>query len=191
VNLDLLDQDLSAVLTEGRLLAAELDRSFGRLSGRQVNWKPSEADWSIGQCVDHLVISNRPYVPIIEAIVQGRKRTTLWERVPLLPRFFGPFIIKALHPDSPRKVQARKRFLPSRSAIDPGIVGTFLEEHGRLMTLMEATRGLEIDRITITSPILAAITYSVMDAYRIIVVHEQNHFVQARRVLESRGFPDA
>jgi hypothetical protein len=28
-----------------------------------------------------------------------------------------------------------------------------------------------------------------MDACRIIVVHEQNHFVQAMRVLESEGFP--
>jgi hypothetical protein len=28
-----------------------------------------------------------------------------------------------------------------------------------------------------------------MDAYRIIVVHEQNHFVQARRVMEWPAFP--
>jgi len=28
-----------------------------------------------------------------------------------------------------------------------------------------------------------------MDAYRIIVVHEQNHFVQARQVMEVSGFP--
>jgi hypothetical protein len=27
-----------------------------------------------------------------------------------------------------------------------------------------------------------------MDAHRIVVVHEQNHFVQAQRVLESAGF---
>jgi hypothetical protein len=33
------------------------------------------------------------------------------------------------------------------------------------------------------------ITYSLMDACRIIVTHEQNHFVQATRVLESPGFP--
>ncbi len=33
------------------------------------------------------------------------------------------------------------------------------------------------------------VTYSLMDAYRIIVVHEQNHFVQAKRVMEWPGFP--
>jgi predicted nucleotidyltransferase len=33
------------------------------------------------------------------------------------------------------------------------------------------------------------ITYSLMDAYRIAVVHEQNHFVQATRGLEVPGYP--
>ena len=41
----------------------------------------------------------------------------------------------------------------------------------------------------VTSPVLRFVTYSLMDAYRIIVVHEQNHFVQTTRVMESPGFP--
>ena len=56
---------------------------------------------------------------------------------------------------------------------------------------MEATHGLDLNSITITSPVSRLITYSLMDAYRIIVVHEQNHLVQPRRVMESPGFPGA
>ena len=89
MNFDLLDRNLSTVLAEGRLVATEADRTFGHLSARQVNWKPSETEWSIGQCFDHLVISNRAYVPIFEAIVHGRKRTRIWERMPLLPASSG------------------------------------------------------------------------------------------------------
>jgi hypothetical protein len=54
---------------------------------------------------------------------------------------------------------------------------------------MEATRRLDLDAITITSPVVGFITYSLMDDYRIIVAHEQNHFVQASRVMTSPGFP--
>ena len=54
---------------------------------------------------------------------------------------------------------------------------------------MEGTRGLELERITITSPVVRLITYSLMDAYRLVVVHEQNHFVQASRLLQLPGFP--
>lgn len=38
--------------------------------------------------------------------------------------------------------------------------------------------------IVITSPVVRQVTYSQMNAYRITVVHEQNHFVQATRVME-------
>jgi hypothetical protein len=49
---------------------------------------------------------------------------------------------------------------------------------------MEATRGLDLQGIVMTSPVVRQITYTLMDAYRIIVVHEQNHFVQAKQVME-------
>jgi hypothetical protein len=44
-------------------------------------------------------------------------------------------------------------------------------------------------RTVVTSPVTAVATYSLLDAYRIIVGHERKHFEQARRVAESEGFP--
>jgi hypothetical protein len=189
VNFDLREHGLDTVVAEGRLVAAEAARTFGQLSPRQINWKPGPADWSIGQCFDHVIVSNQPYFGIVEEIVRGRKRASLWERLPVLPAICGRLIIGVLHPDSSRTAKARKRFLPSESAIDAGIVQAFVAQQDRLIGLMEATRGLDLDGIVVTSPVLAVTTYSLMDAYRIIVVHEQNHFVQVRRVLDTPGFP--
>ena len=189
MNFDLREQGLETVLAEGRLVAAEAARAFGGLSPRQINWKPGPVDWSVGQCFDHLIVSNRPFFAIIDEIVRGRKHASLWERVPVLPAISARLIIGVLHPDSSRTAKARKRFLPSESAIDPGIVQEFVAQQDRLIGLMEATRGLDLDDIVITSPVLAVMTYSLMDAYRIIVVHEQNHFMQAKRVLDTFGFP--
>ena len=105
------------------------------------------------------------------------------------PRLFGRVLIDTLRPDSGRRVKARPAFYPSSSDIAPTIVAAFLEQQARLMGLMDASRGLDLDRIVITSPVAGFVTYSLMDACRIIVVHEQNHFVQAQRVTESPGFP--
>jgi hypothetical protein len=189
LNYDLQKADLSTVLAEGRLLADETKRAFSTLSATHINWKPSEGEWSVGQCFDHLIISNRPYFSIVDEILQGRKRPRPWERMPLLPALFAKLLINTLRPDSGRKVKARKAFYPSRSQIDPAIVTSFLDQQDRLLHLMEASRGLDLEGITITSPVSSLITYSLMDAYRIVVVHEENHLVQARRVLEMPGFP--
>src|SRR5262249_35096481 len=177
MNYNLRDSDLPTVLAEASIVADETRRVFGRLSGEQLNWKPSEGEWSIGQCFDHLVISNRPFEPIFEEILAGRYRRRLWARVPILPSLFGGLIIDALRPDSGRKVKARPAFYPSSSDIAPAIITRFLEQQGRLQRLLEASRKLDLDAITVTSPVARFITYSLMDACRIIVVHEQNHFV--------------
>ena len=58
--------DLSTLLAEGRQVTDETYRAFRQLSAEQINWKPSEDEWSIGQCFDHLIISNRPFLTIIE-----------------------------------------------------------------------------------------------------------------------------
>jgi DinB family protein len=189
MNYDLQHSDLSTVLAEGRLVASETRSAFGQLSAEQINWKPSEGEWSIGQCFDHLIISNRPYLSVIEEIREGRRRHRAWERVPLLPRFFGKLLIGTLRPDSGRKVKARPAFYPSTSHIPAAIITSFIEQQDRLLNLIEATRRLNLDGITMTSPVVRFITYSLMDAYRIIVVHEQNHFIQARQVMELSGFP--
>lgn len=189
MNYDLQDSDLSTILAEASLVADETKRVFGRLSGEQVNWKPSESEWSIGQCFDHLIISNRPYEQIFEEILAGRRRQRVWERMPLLPGVFGRLLINTLRPDSGRRVKARPAFHPSSSHIAPAIIATFLEQQQRLLRLMEASRELDLEGTTITSPVLRFVTYSLMDACRIIVAHEQNHVVQATRVREAQGFP--
>jgi DinB family protein len=189
LNYNLRDSALPTVLAEAALVAAETQRMFGRLSGAQVNWKPGEGEWSIGQCFDHLIVSNRPFESIFEAILARRYRRRLWERVPLLPGVFGGLLINALRPDSGRKVKARPAFYPSSSPIAPTIIASFLEQQTRLVRLMETSRSLDLETITITSPVAFFITYSLMDACRIIVAHEQNHFVQATRVMETPGLP--
>ena len=189
MNYDLEQSDLSAVVAEGRLVADEAHRVFGQLSAEQINWKPSGEEWSIGQCFDHLIISNRSLLTIIEAIRQGTRRRRAWEHVPLLPRLFGKLLIRTLRPDSGRKAKAPRALHPSSSQIPPGIIASFVAQQHRLLQLMEGTRGLELERITITSPVVRLLTYSLMDAYRLVVVHEQNHFVQASRLLQWPGFP--
>src|SRR5262249_14886313 len=89
MNYDLEDGGLPTVVAEASLIAEETKRVFGGLSGEQVNWKPGVGEWSIGQCFDHLVLSNHPYVRVFEEILAGQRRSRVWERVPLLPHLFG------------------------------------------------------------------------------------------------------
>jgi len=187
--MDYKSADLPTLIAAATQVAADVKSTFGNLSPAQLNWKPSAERWSVGQCFDHLLTSNKGYLPIIDDVLKGRKRSFL-ESMPLLPGLAGKLLIKSLDPATTRKIKAPKRFEPARSDITPSVINDFVDQQTAIVEKMKATEHLDLEKIIITSPAVAAVTYSLMDAYRIIVVHEHRHFQQAKRVTEEASFPN-
>ena len=186
--MDYKSANLSSVISAASQVAADTKSTFGNLSPTQLNWKPSAERWSVAQCFDHLITSNNGYLPIIDDVLKGRKQS-VWESMPLLPGLAGKLLIKSLDPASTRKIKAPKRFAPAQSDISATVINDFVDQQTQIAEKMKATAHLDLEKIVITSPVSAAVTYSLMDTYRIIVVHEHRHFQQAKRVTEEITFP--
>ena len=180
--------DLANLIAAANNIANEAKSTFGQLTPSQLNWKPSADRWSVAQCFDHLLTSHQGYLPIVDSVLAGKKRT-FWERMPVLPGLAGKLLIKSLEPTTTRKMKAPKHFEPAQSDISGSVINDFVDQQGNIVQKMKATEHLDLERIVITSPAAGAVTYSLMDAYRIIVVHEQRHFQQAKRVMEESSFP--
>jgi len=180
---------LTELIGEAEQVRSNATAAFGALSAEQINWRPSAAEWSIAQCLEHLILLNEPYFTQIDKILTGQRQASLWERVPLLPAFFGRLILTAVQPQSKKKVKARLAFAPASSSIDIGILVRFSTHQQDLIRRMKATAELPIERIIITSVVSPFVTYSLLDAYRILVAHERRHLQQAERVMRVPGFP--
>lgn len=180
--------DLPSLVAAASQVAVDAKSTFGQLSPSQLNWKPSAERWSVAQCFEHLITSNKGFPPIIDDVLKGRKQS-FWESMPLLPGLAGKLLIKSLDPASTRKIKAPKRFEPAQSDINASVINDFIEQQTAIVEKMKSTAHLDLKKIVVTSPVAAAITYSLMDAYRIIVVHEHRHFQQAKRVTEEPAFP--
>ncbi|GAB4213862.1 MAG: hypothetical protein OHK0022_51540 [Roseiflexaceae bacterium] len=183
---------LPQLIEEAGRIAEQVRADYGALSPAQLNWKPSPNDWSVGQCFDHLLIANGSYFPVFERMLDPARRASLLERLPLLPGLWGGLLISMLDPANPgRGGQAPVVFRPTSSAVPAGIVGHFLEQQQRLVGCFEQHRSSPLDRVIVTSPAAGFVTYSALDACRIIVVHEQHHLVQIAAVTRVPGFPAA
>ena len=186
--MDYLTAKLPALIAAANGIAAETKSTFGRLTPEQLNWKPSPERWSVAQCFDHLLTTNKGYFPPVEGVIAGIK-PTFWQRMPVLPGLAGKLLIKSLDPKSTRKIKAPQKFQPAQSDISPSVLDDFVDQQAKIVEKMKATEHLDLEKIVITSPVASVVTYSLMDAYRIIVVHERRHFEQARRVTEEATFP--
>ncbi len=180
--------DIPKLIEDLRQISAEAKSIFGGLSGEQINWKPSAENWSVGQCFDHLVVTNKMELRAIEKAVRGEHTQTFWERLPILPTVFGKFLLKMVDPENAKKFKAPKNFCPSQSEVNPQILREYFETTEKVIELMQASDKFDTKKMIITSPI-PRITYSLFVAFKTIPLHDRRHFRQAKRVLETEGFP--
>lgn len=182
-------EHLSVLISTASAIINETQAGFGGLTAPQLNWTPEANQWSVAQCFDHLLTANATYFPIFEKVLNRENKQTFWESLPWLPAFWGKMLVKAVAPESARKLKAPKAFHPSSSRIDEAVIGRFIDQQNQVIRYMKATEDLDLEKTIISSPVTNLITYSLMDAYRIIVTHEKRHFLQAMRVSEMNGFP--
>ena len=185
------ENTVSEIISGLSRVTDDVNTSFGKLTAQQINWKPSPESWSVGQCLDHLVNSNRGYFPQFDQVIDGSKVTRFMERLPVLPGLFGNLLIKSLDPEATRKLKAPAAFRPSSSAIPATIVADFVSQQADLKRRMKACDSLDTERIIITSPAASVVTYSLMDAFKILLTHERRHVQQAKNVTKAAGFPTA
>lgn len=182
--------ELPGLIEVANTVAPQVKAEFGRLRADQLNWKPGADKWSVGQCFDHLLVSNGEYFPIFDRVLQGAKTTnTIWESLPGLPRLWGRMLIKSVSPEGRRKQKAPRILAPTTSAVDPGIITRFVDQQERVVGYLNTMTAVDAEKTIITSPVARVITYSLLDACRVIVAHEQRHILQARRVTQLPEFP--
>lgn len=158
---------------------------FGALDYAKFNWSPGPDKWSIGQCLDHLVKGNDPYFAIFDSLANGTHQTTIWQRLPLLPAFWGWALYNTIKPENTRKAKAPKIFQPSLSDVPLSRLDDFCRQQTRLMDAMNKLKHLDLETTIITSPVATFITYSLWDTFEILVAHEERHLNQAERVLQA------
>jgi hypothetical protein len=167
----------------------QADRYFSVLSKQQLNWRPETKKWSIAQCLEHLLNTNKTYFPGFDKILAGTHKLGFFQKLNPFKKMVGAYMIKQLGPLVKKKMKAPAIFQPSHSEVPADIVSRFLNQQKELVNYFLRLHPLQTTRINIASPVTPFIVYSLSDAMKIIAGHEQRHLNQALDVLNHTNFP--
>lgn len=181
---------LAEVRTSLDDIAREAQAAFGRLDRRQLNWQPVTGGWSVAQCLAHLLATNRLMLEAADEALNGARPKTVWQRLPIVPGLLGRMLIRSQSPATTRKFAASPRAQPAPD-IAADVIERFVEQHREAAAVVAALDENRAARTIMTSPFVQAITYSVLDGWRLIVAHDRRHFEQAQRVTLTPGFPQS
>lgn len=179
---------LEKFLSEAPLLIETVNKQFSNLTELQINWKPSEERWSVGECIEHLAITQNLYnLKFIK--LQSLFETSEEGEFKFKHTFSGRMILKYVDPESATRSKTFKVFKPASKKINTSIIGSFCEEVEAMISFAENMHGIDLTKLKINSPVTKLLRMNVGDALLINLYHNRRHLNQAEKITIENNFP--
>lgn len=181
-------RELLDLQSELESLIEEAEAGSANLSRNQFNWHPGAGIWSVAQCLDHLNVAHGKFLRSIRrALNDARPRVHPQQ---IRSTLFGKFYRWLLEPPVRQRLPAPKPFLPEieEKELQP-VLAEFRKTHRELSGEIKRMAEMEIDHVTLSSPISKYLRLNLYDAFRAIAAHGRRHLWQLKRIRSAAGFP--
>jgi hypothetical protein len=152
------------------------------LAADQLNWRASPSQWSVGQCLEHLYISNEVYLPPISRALDAATQAAS-PPDEITPGWFGRYFIRNYIDPATQRARAKApgKLRPA-SDVAPDILDKFLRSNVVARDLVNRASVYDVNRIRFKNPFVAGIRFTVGTGVEIVWRHQRRHLLQAERV---------
>lgn len=172
-------------------VTADFFREFGSLTSSDLAWKPNLASWSIAQYIDHLMMINNTYVPIVGSLRAGQYKQPLLARLGFIVDQSTRFIMDSVECDPINRMKTFANLRLVHGNNYENILETFARHQDFLKQLVTDSYELLDKQVVIYSPGSRLIFYKLSTAFDVIVAQEKRHFeeaIEVLKLLQHRGF---
>ncbi len=180
-----LDEYIAALERIGRDVAGLVEE----LSDVQLNWRPGEGRWSISENIAHLTATGNVYLPPLDAAIERGFERAMFGGRDFQPTGLGRWFITQMEPPPRRRLRTSRKVLPQRVEGAAALCAGFDAMHAEMIDRLRRSRGLDLARVKVRSPLLPILRFTLGAAFGIIVAHERRHLWQARQVRQELRFP--
>jgi hypothetical protein len=144
--------------------------------------RPDPDRWSAAECVAHLNLTSAAYLPLLdEAISRGRSQPGA--PVSFRRDFAGWLLWKTMSPPVRFRVRTTAPFVPMRTDSPDALTAEFDRLQQEQIARVARSDGLAVDRIKLSSPFNARLSYNLYACFTILPRHQHRHLWQAEMAL--------
>jgi hypothetical protein len=182
----MLQRDLQKTL-HARALAThdELARLVRPLDPEQLQRRPPDGGWSVGQALEHLCVSVEIYEPGLERMLRTARIDAAAALREWKPTLFGRMLVYSL--GAPRKLPAPKGMAPAATP-RAGVLEAFLATQSALAARIDDSGRFDWRSAHMASPVAPRMLQPLArlnlgDVHSVFVVHAERHARQIERVI--------
>ena len=155
---------------------------FNNYSSDQMLRRPASGGWSAAECVEHLALTTRLFLPDLDAARQKGARESFLSNAPFKCDIVGGILLKMVGPEGRFKVKATKG-VPATITSADSTLKNFLTSQDELEGRLEGVAAISLDNMKVPSPFNPIISYNIYSLLRIIEAHQRRHLIQAEKAL--------
>jgi hypothetical protein len=148
---------------------------------------PGPDAWSAAQCLEHLNIYGRHYLPAIEKAISQAKAQGVRPAEQLRPGWLGAWFTDLMLPQPngglKKKMKAPKNAIPEASPDARAMLAEFIDQQEKMLLLLASAKEVNLNTVRVPSSLSPLIRMRLGDTFAFVVAHIERHVLQAERAL--------
>jgi len=170
---------LGVIADQFAATSARVRRLLDALDETRFHARPEPNRWSAAECIAHLTLTARAYVPLIDGALA---RAAAASGMPRYRRDVAGWLLSTLlEPPARIRMKTIAAFVPASAGTRAEVGDAFDRSQTELVRRLERASGRDLNRLKIVSPFNARLSYNVYSAFRVLAAHERRHVWQAER----------
>lgn len=177
-----MNSQLQELVDELRSASERLRRLAERLPAERWAERTDSERWSVAECVEHLNLTGRAYLPPLRAALQEARE--LGGAAPLRYRRdpVGWLLWRTMGPPVRVRLPTPAAFVPGADREREELLREFERLQEEQVALVREGDGLPLQRVRMRSPFDARVRYNLFSGLSILPRHQHRHLWQAERV---------
>ncbi len=162
--------EIDAILRDARALTEGMTRE-------QFNRQPAPNKWSVGQNLEHIVLTGEPYLERIEAALDNASGKDVRQG------WLGSWFARTMEPPPRYRIRTFKKLVPAADLDPEQVIREFEEFHLRMADVLARVEQAGARAAAFRSPYMPLMRLTVGQAARVLLAHSRRHLFQARQLL--------
>jgi hypothetical protein len=173
------DAHRKTLLDANRAVIERIRDTVSGLPEAELTRRPPNGGWSIGEVLEHLIVSADSYLERLRTILAKEQRAGADPHRTWKPSLMGGLLVQSFR--SPRKMRAPKIYKPG-PAPRPRVLEEFLQRQEETGRLIARSADMDWHGVRFVSPVMSLIRMNLGDAFTVLVAHAERHAEQIERV---------
>ncbi|HEY3065587.1 MAG TPA: DinB family protein [Methylomirabilota bacterium] len=175
-------EDIDRQLADARRRAHDV---AARVGPERWGTRPAPEEWSVAECLIHLNLTSRAFLPLIRDATFGGRAQNLLGDGPYRRDVVGWVLCWIMEPPARFRIKTTAPFVPGGVESPARILEMFDGLQDALRACVREVHGLDLGRLRLASPFNARLKYNLYSCLRLIPAHQRQHLVQAENVVDS------